>query len=832
MVPESNPARRRCSRVESTESARRPASTAHANRFHRRGFTAFGSAIATAATVALLASAPLAANAAVTGASAAVTTGTRAASAESRSDSGSGVVLRVAPTVATSIAPDAPIGLEIEVENATADPIPAGALQLFRSATEIDDTAELDAWLAQAPGPDASAADAAATEATAIDGVEVAEVESSMIAAGAVEVVSITLPPAAVDEIDGSPVLGLGVELHVDGTLIASATDAFASTAAPTTGPTAIAVAVPVTVPASATGLLGADDLAAWTSPSGLLSRQLDAVEGHPVAIGIDPRIIASIRTLGTSAPSTASAWLERLAALPNEIFPLAYADADVAAQAQLGLPALLAPTSFSDELDPADFAGGADAGGDEADETDGTDEAGTTAPDDTDPTATPVPTEPPTGEVPSTEELLEWPYTRTDIGWPADDTVAAGDLAFLATAGLTTSILAPGNVVAGEQWANSASSVDGSTAVVADARLTPPLRAASEALSDTEWRAAAGQLGAELALLDGSGDQPVALLATLDRGAGAQSARVAATLDALADNPRVAAASLTEAIGAPPVARELVDEPEDRQRIDNVSRIVRTDANLTAFATVLDDPRELTGPTRRDVLALLDVDWLDDRPAWDAAVGEWLVAQRRTLDAVSIIPSSPINVVSSETGVPTTILNALPYPVTVVVDVTPSNGRLVVEDQVTVTVDPESRSTVKVPVAAGIGNGEVTLTVSLSSPEGVPVGSPVSIPVNVQADWEGLGAAILGAIVVVFFGVGIWRNIRRHRKKRAEAAATAAASETDAVAETNASDAADTSEVTDTSGAADAGAPVEAADETPAGEPTTDEPGDERRDG
>ncbi|MFB9308083.1 hypothetical protein BJY17_002448 [Agromyces hippuratus] len=794
MVPESNPARRRCSRVESTESARRPSSAAHVDRFHRPGLPTFGAAIATAATVALLASAPLAANAAVTGASTA--TAARAATTESRADSGSGVVLRVAPTVTTSIAPDAPIALEIEVENATAEAIPAGALQLFRSAAAIDDTAELDAWLAQAPDPDTSAADAAATEATTIDGVEVAEVESTMIAAGAVEVVSVTLPPTAVDEIAGSPVLGLGVELHVDGTVVASATDAFASTAAPTTGPTAIAVAVPVTVPASATGLLQADDLAAWTSPSGLLTRQLDAVEGRPVAIGIDPRIIASIRTLGTAAPSTAAAWLERLAALPNEIFPLAYADADVAAQAQLGLPALLGPTSFSDVLDPADFAGGAEAGGDVTHEVDGTDEGGTTAPEGTDPSATPVPTEPPAGEVPTTEELLDWPYTRTDIGWPADDTVAVGNLAFLASAGLTTSILAPGNVVPGEQWANAASSVDGSTAVVADARLTAPLRAASEALSDTEWRAAAGQLGAELALLDGSGDHPVALLATLDRGAGSQSARVAATLDALAANPRVAAASLTDAIGAPPVARELVDEPEDRQRIDNVSRIVRTDANLTAFATVLDDPRELTGPTRRDVLALLDVDWLADRPAWDAAVGEWLVAQRRTLDAVSIIPSSPINVVSSETGVPTTILNALPYPVTVIVDVTPSNGRLVVEDQVTVTVDPESRSTVTVPVAAGIGNGEVTLTVSLTSPEGVPVGSPVSIPVNVQADWEGLGAAILGVLVVVFFGVGIWRNIRRHRKKRAEAAA------------------------------------IDAADETPAGDPTTDEPGDERRDG
>ena len=113
-------------------------------------------------------------------------------------------------------------------------------------------------------------------------------------------------------------------------------------------------------------------------------------------------------------------------------------------------------------------------------------------------------------------------------------------------------------------------------------------------------------------------------------------------------------------------------------------------------------------------------------------------------LASVSVVPSSTINVVSTETGVPTTIENDLPYPVTVVVDVSPSNGRLIVEERVEQTVEPQSRSTVRVPVAAGVGNGEVTLEVSLTSPTGVPVGTPVEIPANVQADWEGLGAAVL----------------------------------------------------------------------------------------
>ncbi|MGH3703912.1 MAG: hypothetical protein ACRDT9_04720, partial [Agromyces sp.] len=55
MVPESNPARRRCSRVESTDGARRSPSSPHSSRSRRRGITAFG---ATIAATAVLATAP------------------------------------------------------------------------------------------------------------------------------------------------------------------------------------------------------------------------------------------------------------------------------------------------------------------------------------------------------------------------------------------------------------------------------------------------------------------------------------------------------------------------------------------------------------------------------------------------------------------------------------------------------------------------------------------------------------------------------------------------------------------------------------------------------
>jgi len=261
-------------------------------------------------------------------------------------------------------------------------------------------------------------------------------------------------------------------------------------------------------------------------------------------------------------------------------------------------------------------------------------------------------------------------------------------------------------------------------------------------------------------------------MLASFDRGAPALADRMSAVIDEIEGSRWSTLAGLADAIGAPPEPRSLVDEAEAVDRRSTVARMTAVEADVAAFASVLAEPELLTAPARRDLLSVLSVAWLEEGDAWNAAAGEWLRRQRDTVGAVSVVPSSPINVLSTETGVPTTIDNTLPYPVTVFVEVEPSNGRLIVEDRVEVTVGPESRSTVSVPVAARIGNGEVSLTVSLTSPTGVPIGTPVTIPANVQADWEGLGATILASIAVLVFGIGIWRNIRRRRRARAEAAA------------------------------------------------------------
>src|SRR5690606_22917081 len=112
-----------------------------------------------------------------------------------------------------------------------------------------------------------------------------------------------------------------------------------------------------IVVAPTTTGLVPAEELAQLTGPTGDLTRQIDAVAGTPVAIALDPQIVASIRVLGAAAPESARQWLARLGALSNEIFLLGYGDADLGAAIRTGTLDALQPSGFGFALDPANFA-------------------------------------------------------------------------------------------------------------------------------------------------------------------------------------------------------------------------------------------------------------------------------------------------------------------------------------------------------------------------------------------------------------------------------------------------------------------------------------------
>ena len=661
------------------------------------------------------------------------------------------VSIDVSPTGAPILRPGEPLPVTVRITNATADPIPVGSLKIYLAKRALTTRSALDKWLRPEKLGDPG-------------DLMLAQQTTAPIEAGAAEVYNVTVPAASVSLGAGNAwgARGMSATLTTDEDVLAQGRGTFVWYSAEPVTPVRLAVAIPITTPASSTGLIPAKELEAYTEASGLLTRQLEGVIDRPVAIAIDPMIIASIRILGSSAPPTATVWLARLADATNDIFPLGYADADIALQAQAGSKTVLGPTSFEWLIEPDLFT-----------------EVPPT-PESTSDTVTPTPETPPTPSPaptpgaltpPTSAGLLDWDYTMTDIGWPASGVVAKNDLDVFAASGLTTTILSADNVTqtTDDPTPNTVLSLGNGRGLVTDDAVSLALRDAAEANTEDGWRGAVAEASSQLAVV--SAERPGTsrtLLATFDRGWQADPDRLGATLDSLATLPWQAPATLREARSAPQSASVAFDPQSVADaRIDVARRLLRREAEVGAFSTAVADPVRVTGAHRLELLGLLSRSWADEPVAWKEATDASFAASADLLRSVTVTTKGPINVVGSKVDIPVTLSNSLGQAVTVKVQVVPSNGRLVVGSDVEATIAANSARTVKVPVTAAVGNGDVTLRVSLYTPDGTRIDSPTQIAVSVHADWEGLGALIFAVIVVLFFGFGVWRNILRRRRER-----------------------------------------------------------------
>jgi hypothetical protein len=529
--------------------------------------------------------------------------------------------------------------------------------------------------------------------------------------------------------------------------------------------PMGVAVVMPLTAPATTTGLLTADALAFYTSPTGVLTKQLDGVIDRPVALGIDPMLIASIRALGSAAPASAVGWLDRLSRATNETFPLQYADADPSVQSQAGIPALLSPTSLLFGLNPDNFVADVPEEG-----SDGTTD-GDTAPDGTE-TPSPTPT-PGTDErpLPSLAELTAWNYTSSGVVWPADNTVMASDLPVFAASGATSTIVSSTNVVSSASYTPGAAATVGDAAIiVSDAAASRALRSAATAISTDAQQDALADLAAQLMVVGSERGAPQRnLVLTLDRGWPPTAARLSEALSALATLPGVATTSLNVASTATPGAVTVTDMAQDTARTSAATRLSAREAEIASFATVLDDPTLLTGRERAEILALLSTSWQENTSDWTDAVAAHDEQTTATLASVSITATTQINMVSNQTSLPFSVRNDFNRPVTVVLQASTSSLKLSVDAAVTQTIPANSRETVRVPVQARLGNGDVSVRVQLYSPQNALVGGSVQVPVSVRADWEGIGATLIAVLIGGLFLGGLIRTIRKRRLSKAD---------------------------------------------------------------
>lgn len=512
---------------------------------------------------------------------------------------------------------------------------------------------------------------------------------------------------------------------------------------------TPVALVVPITAAPMTRGLLTANELADLTAVDGALSAQLDAVDGTGATLAVDPAIVAAIRVLGSAAPPTAVAWLQRLLTLPNDRFALQFGDADVAAQVRAGLSAPLSPTSLEAYMSAADFAQPAPA------------VSSVSTPD---PSASATPGQP---TYPSLSALLDIGTATPNVFWPATGT-ASGDtvamLGGLSTDGQPVHVLVSSTTVQGDNRRASAT-VGGVSTPVYDEEVSRALTQAAGESDTTRRGSALAAAQGHLALARAAApDQPV--LAVLDRGGDRSRVSLRATLGLVATVPGSSGTTLSAVSTLPASEIALAEASADDARVNDVADLLADEQVIDRFATILDQPELLTGRERAEMLQVLSVSWTGD--AARTAVSDHRDATRTTLDSVGIL-SSDFRLVSSSAPLRPWVRNDLPWPVTVVLAARPDDARLRVQEHTTVEAQASANTRVEVPVEARIANGEVRVELQLVSPTGETVGAPQMVDVEVRAEWESIGLIVFIVLVVAFLGLGVIRTVGRRRKMRAE---------------------------------------------------------------
>jgi len=610
----------------------------------------------------------------------------------------------ITPSV-VSAGPGQNLAITVSVTNSGSQTLTAGEAVITAPSAAITTVADLDAWFA-------------AEDEETQPGRYLATVDVPEIPAGKTVDVSVELPLASgrFGGIWGAR--GLAANYLLDNESAGTGRSSFVWTPSSSDAKVAFTGILAIVPPPSTSGLLTAAELTDLTGPSGILTRQLAVAQGRPVAVGIDPRILSSIEALGDTVPETVSAWLQAVKALPNESFMLAWADADISAQAQAGSSALLAP-STSDVITPVvqDVA-----------------------------SASPSPTDSP---APLAVPLFT--PTLNSIAWPAGNSVIAPDMGIFSASGLTTSILSSGNV-AGDIM---------SSGLAAGLPSVVTMNGLSSALSNNDVSRAASYVAVSAVDETQAGRTFAALPRETFSITGLS--KLGQTLDALLGQSWVSSGTLSSGLSSATNSLEIVDSPESSQRISVVSSLIARNAQVASFATIAEDPSLITSPASRELAAVLSVGWLGN-DEWSTAVSESLRTSEKVLTSVSIVTSSTINMVGGQANIPISVLNSLLQPVTVMVNADPNNARLIVQGSEQVTIQPESQAKAQIPVQAQVSNGSSILTVSLQSVDGVPIGEPVAIPINVRADWETWGLAAVALAFVGLLTAGVIRTLRRRK--------------------------------------------------------------------
>ncbi|WP_439564971.1 DUF6049 family protein [Microcella sp.] len=645
-------------------------------------------------------------------------------------DDTDGVALDVvaAPSATGVVRPGEPLSVRVTVSNPSRQPTGEIALTLAIDGARSVDPAELSAWFEAGTdgGEDGS------------EGRAVAAATLSSLDPGASAVLDLIVPVSdtVLSGSFGPRLASVRAEAGETGGGLTVVTDRTAVVWVPDTAAVPIAsttFVAAITTPGETAAVLSAEQLERYTGEAGALSRTLDAVAGRPVLLAIDPRIIASIRLLGDQAPASAVAFLARLEAAPNDSVLLPWADADpVATISAASIP-----------LPLPEGAGVPTAGSTEGD-------------------ATPSPSPTPEQSI-TLDELSAWPTTIAGLAWAESGAITADSIAVLAEQG-TSVLIAPGSSLADDDPVQQLSDV---RVLRADDALSAAARDASLAVSQQRFDRAMARVSALLAA-SAEGQPGIPALIALGRDRLAGSDRLLDTIAQTVALPWSTGTSASEVLARPAVDGAIIERALDPERADEIRAALTAEADDRLFATIAVTPEAITDVRRLELLAALSLGW-GERSV--EALQRFVSSSVALRSSVQVVESSAITLLADRASLPVTVQNDLNVAVRVFVRVEPDTAQLrVVDSRVETLVEPQSQTRALVPVES-LTNGQVDITVTVRDSESRVIGSPTRVALNLQAGWETAGTIAVAIALVLLLTVGITRDIRKRRRRRAEEA-------------------------------------------------------------
>lgn len=381
-------------------------------------------------------------------------------------------------------------------------------------------------------------------------------------------------------------------------------------------------------------------------------------------------------------------------------------------------------------------------------------------------------------------------PTILRNVAWPADTTFGTAFLSNYASPDQITiapaSALTPAEEVTFTSYARvNVNPATGETAT--DGTGARTLAQQADLASILSWNASGGdELDAEQALA------AITAIIVRERPASSRTLFAAAArgttinesltkrVNALFSPRWVSAQTFSDIASSEPtdVERQTVDAGTlDADTSTAISAMSSSLTSLGPLAKATDDPDAVYDSVTPQILPALAAqrtpsEQLDSATAMTSQI-------TGMLSAVSVEPSSAVNLINKSANFPVLVRNNLPWPIHVDVTLVPDDPRLRATPALSQTLAAQGATTVEVPVGA-IGSGDIAVTYKVTTPDGVVLDDSQTVTVRMRAGWEDAITAVIASLFAALFLVGITRSLRKRAARKAQGSPEADSPEAD----------------------------------------------------